>query len=1089
MTAVQGGSGPAYRQDITVVNGMGYGVIGADMHVFADGVPLYLLANWRGAPDADPAWLREMPSRMLNARFAVVHFTGRQHELDRLHQWRQTGPRLAVRWLHAPGGTGKTRLAAQFAAESTAANWKVVTAIHGPGTVLPELPSQDLRPSGVAGLVLIVDYADQWPLTHLAKLLSNRLLGQSELRTRVLLLARTEDAWARVQTQLAVGPFDTSTQFLEPLPASRARREEMFVAARDSFGSGYGPFDVSGLRSPVPLEHRDLGLTLAVHVAALVAVDAHLENRRAPADPASLTAYLLDREYDHWRRLYGDGSHELNPGERTFSTPPGVMRRIVFAATLTGPVPRPAATSALRELDDPPDPGSTLADHAFCYPPAQQAGDPVLEPLYPDRLAEDYLALTIPEHEADFPAMPWAVSTGDALLARSADGNARMWTPRAIIFLAAAAERWPHVGPHYLYPLLRADPRLAVDAGGTALSSLANLAGAPISLFEAIEPHLPAHRDADLDVGVAALVRRLTRYRLSRTGDTGERASLYEGLALRMSRAGWRAETLEAAGEAVRLCRSLAGDHPGSFELVLAVNVARISTYLAEMGLRREALEAAMEAAALWKRLADADPDANGPGLASGLQDLGVALAEAGRPRQALAAAEKATEIWRRLADRDPATHRRGLAGSLINLGAELARSGQRVPAAAQAREALGIYRELTADSPAVFEPDVALALSNLSGHLAGLGELAQALATAQEAVAIRRRLAKASPAAFEPELTKSLGELAGRLSDQGRAEDALQAAEEALAISRKLATALPAAFDPALAIDLHNVALYQSALGRDEAALATSEQAVQVWRGLAQGDPVAFEHRLAHALASLASDLAGLGRTGEAQTAAEEGVAIQRGLAREAPEVHSANLAMALANLGGYLARQRRPGQALGVAEEAVGIYRALAGANPAEHGPAYAAALNKLGLRHSDLGQHPQAASVMQESAAVYRRLAAENPVVFEPELAYVLRNLSPELDQAHRPQEAAETEQEAVALLRRLAAREQQTWQRELAGALSDLGASRVMQGRAEEALALAEEAVTIFGALAAADPAAEADLARARHVLTAATAKRT
>jgi len=1095
MVAEQGGSGPSgrtvYRQDITVASGLAYGVVGADLHVFADGVPLYLLANWQGADEAELSWLREMPSRMLNARFAVVNFTGRQDELARLREWRTVGPRLAVQWLHAPGGTGKTRLAAQFAADSTAAGWKVVTAIRGPGSILPELPSQDVRPGDAAGLLFIVDYADQWPLTHLATLLSNPLFAQSGVRTRILLLARTADSWERVRAQLDIGSFTPSSELLAPLPVGLAQREQMFAAARDSFGRCYGLADARGIGPPVPLDHPGLGLTLAVHVAALVAVDAREQPARAPADPADLTAYLLNREHAHWKDLRGEGTHELNPTERTFTTSPAVMSRIVFAAALTGPVPKTVGVGALRGLDDAPDPEPTLADHAVCYPPARQADGTVLEPLYPDRLAEDYLALTIPGHEAGFPDQPWAIGTGGALLvrSRSPEGDAAVWIPRAITFLAAAAERWPHVGPHYLYPLLRVDPRLAVEAGGAALSSLAHLADAPISLFEAIEPHLPADSDPDLDVGVAAVARRLSEYRLARTTDTGERAWLYDGLAVRMSRAGLRTEALTAARENVRLCRSLADEDPHRFDLVLATSLAKVSAYLAEMGQRKEALDTAMEATARWKRLADADPDAHGSGLANSLHDLGAALSEAGRRREGLAAAEKAVAIQRRLAAKDPVPHRRWLAGSLINLSVDLGNSGQWAPAAAHASEALGIFRELAAGSPAIAGPSLSRALSNLGGHLTELGEHAQALAMIQEAVDIRRRLAKASPAAYDPDLATSLGELAGCLSDLGRIDEALLAAEEALEIRRRLAAAIPVAFDADLAIALHNVAVHQSALGLHEAALATSAQAAQVWRRLAHGDPAAFDHRLAHSLSGLAADLAGLGRHAEALAAAEEGLTIQRRLAEEAPEMHSVSLAMSLANLGGYLGRQGLPERGLAVTEEAVGIYRTLAETYPAAHGPHYATALNKLGLRHSALGQHAQAASVIREASAVYRRLAATNPAKFEPELARVLRNLSPELDQVQQHAEAADVEQEAVTLLRRLAARDEATWAGEFGGALSNLAVSRLTAGQAEEAVALAEEAVTVFKVLAAIDPvAASADLTRAGLVLRAAQARR-
>lgn len=88
----------AVEQRITVVAGYGYGVIGADLHVFGDGLPLYLLENYRPAGREDPDRLAELPSRMLDARFAVVAFTGRAGELRQLEQWRDGRPRLALRW-------------------------------------------------------------------------------------------------------------------------------------------------------------------------------------------------------------------------------------------------------------------------------------------------------------------------------------------------------------------------------------------------------------------------------------------------------------------------------------------------------------------------------------------------------------------------------------------------------------------------------------------------------------------------------------------------------------------------------------------------------------------------------------------------------------------------------------------------------------------------------------------------------------------------------------------------------------------------------------------------------------------------------
>lgn len=208
---------PSVQQNVTAVGGFAYGVVGASVHVFGDGLPLYVLEEWRPPADTDPEFLRELPSRMLNARFAVVEFTGRQDELADLHRWCRDGPRLAARWLHGPGGQGKSRLASRFAAEAVDAGWKVITATHGPGSVLPPPGSQDLRADGAAGLLLIVYYADRWPPTHLAWLLSNAVLHQSWVRTRVLLLARTADAWPALRASLTNQQAGTSTQYLRPL--------------------------------------------------------------------------------------------------------------------------------------------------------------------------------------------------------------------------------------------------------------------------------------------------------------------------------------------------------------------------------------------------------------------------------------------------------------------------------------------------------------------------------------------------------------------------------------------------------------------------------------------------------------------------------------------------------------------------------------------------------------------------------------------------------------------------------------------------------------------------------------------------------
>lgn len=384
------GEGVLIQQNVTSKGGTAYGVIGADLHVFGDGTPLYLLEVYRPAGVADRVWLRELPSRMLNARSGVVAFTGRDRECVDLRVWCEAESRLAVRWMHAPGGQGKTRLADHIAAHAD--GWKVVVAVPYVGKPQPLQESQDLRLDGHRGVLLIVDYADRYPLSVLIWLLRNSLLHQPGTPARVLMLARTAAAWPALRAELEDPRVQASTseQYLDPLPAdSDGDRVAMFNAARDSFAAIYQVPDHSVIAPPISLDHPDFGLTLTVHVAALVAVDAHATGDQPPTHPDQLTRYLLDRERKLWEHLY-----EASVRGVDHHTPASVMTRTVFTAALTGPLPHPEATKLMERVERELPTERILTDHSRCYPPTDPHRTTVLEPLYPDRLAEDFIAHT-----------------------------------------------------------------------------------------------------------------------------------------------------------------------------------------------------------------------------------------------------------------------------------------------------------------------------------------------------------------------------------------------------------------------------------------------------------------------------------------------------------------------------------------------------------------------------------------------------------------------------------------------------------------------------------------------------------------------
>ncbi|MFG2539396.1 tetratricopeptide repeat protein [Streptomyces sp. NPDC048511] len=942
MSAAPDSTVPPAHQSVRAESGFAYGVIGADLHVLGNGMPLYLLGKWSPAAPAPTQWLRELPSRMLNARNAVVGFSGRHDERRSLHAWLAEDARLSMRWLHGVGGQGKTRLADQLALEAGAGGWQTVVATHGPGAVVRSA-SHDLRSNGHTGLLIIVDYADRWPLSHLNWLFSNSLLRQPGLPVRVLLLARTDDAWLPVAEAAAEQGAATSRQRLDPLPATVAARTEMFSAARDGFAQHYGLADPPTVVPAVSLDSPGMGLTLALHVAALVAVDAHVSGRRAPADMAGLTVYLLDREHAHWSRMADDGTHHVGATGGALRTPPEVMNHTVFVASLTGPQTHDRGMAVLRgsgihDASDRAD--QILADHALCYPAAQPGDGTVLEPLYPDRLAEDFLALTLPGHSVtDYPAQAWAASTSRLLTVRDEEGSAPAHLARALTFLASAAtpDRWPHL-TGYVEEILRTDPLLALDAGGAALTALA-AAELGTEVLEAIEERLPPGSHTDLDTGIAALVHGLAVRRLPRTRDPLARARELDRLGGRLGFAGRHAEALERTQEALETWRSLVAADPRTYETGLAGALTDLGIRLARVGRREEAVAPAQEAVRICRHVAEtaaseADDSAEArtdadDGLATALNELGIRLSEVGRREEAVTAATEAVAIRRRLASTNPEAYEEGLAAALNNLGSFLSRAGHRNETLEIGQEVLAIQRRLAAEDRAAHEPQLATALSNLGIHLWEAHRMDEAHVLTREAVAIRRRLADVNPAAYESHLADALANLGAHLAGAGFLEDAVPPTAEAVAIQRRLARANPAAYEPDLAWTLSNLGAHLYEVQRLPDALAAGREAVEVLRRLVGVNPAAHEQDLASGLGNLGVYLIRAGRPEEAAEASGESVAILGRLAAGNPALHEPELLRTWWTIADEHKNQR-PHAALEAAEQAVRLCRRLVAAEP---------------------------------------------------------------------------------------------------------------------------------------------------------------
>ncbi|WP_052441622.1 tetratricopeptide repeat protein [Streptacidiphilus anmyonensis] len=911
--------------------------------------------------------LAQQPSRLLRAVHQVVPFTGRVDDLAELAGWRDDGSdRLAVRLVHGPGGQGKSRLAAHFAEISRAAGWTVWQAVANETGADPI--ATDPVPGTGAGILLVVDYAERWPTADLRKLLQEPLLHRAGVPVRILLLARPAGVWWESLETWIGDALDApaETHPLRPLAGEPAARADLFRHARDSFADHLGlPADqATRIESPADLDlHDDYAQVLTLHIAALAAVDAHLRDDKAPDNPARASAYLLKRERAHWSALRGRTSGPL-------STTPETMGRAVLTATLTRQLTRAQGRQALGNagLADTTEAANTvLDDHRSCYPPPP--GDParavtVLEPLYPDRLGEDFLGLTTPAGPETPHPVPdaatddWAHGVAERLLLRaSADPDAPApWARDVLTVLIETARRWPHVATGELYPLLRAHPELALQAGGNALFALAEKDDVPAGLLAAVADLFPTSGHTDLDIGIAAVTARLADHVLAATDDPPTRARVIDHLALRLSR----------------------------------------------IGLRRDALLAAERATEIWAGPAAENPAAHAPDLARSLNNLGSLLSQSGRQSEALAAMEQAAETWNRLAGDDPATYAPDLAGSLNNLGAVLAELGRHGEALDATGQAVEIWGRLAADDPAAYEPDLALSLHNLGARLAGVGRRSEALAVTGQAVTILQRLTAQDAAAHEPDLATSLTDLGVQLSAAGRHGEALAVTEQAERILAGLAARTPAAYGFDHARSLTSLGIRLAAAGRHGEALAVTERAVEALRDLALRNPAAHEPDFASSLSNLGEHLWTFGRRDEALTVTEQAVGILVRLGTRDPAAHEPMLALSLNNLGVRLSELGRPDEALAAAREAVEIRRRLATGIPDAHEADLALSLTVLAFVRARESDFAEALALTAEAAEIYRRRVGAAPVLV-PRLLKVLAMQAAALDELGRSREA--------------------------------------------------------------------------------------
>ncbi|RZU11430.1 tetratricopeptide repeat protein [Kribbella rubisoli] len=847
--------------------------VSGDVSGLAAGRTLYRIDGFRH--ESVPLSLqevREQPSKLLLAHRQVVPFAGRGKQLGDLGAWLDSDAGLDVRLIYAAGGQGKSRLARHFAGQQASTGWVACQVRDTPTARISSVPiPRSDRP--LSGVLAVVDYADRWSFSHLKTLIADLCdFGvRSGLRVRVLLLARAEGSWwTNLECSLESDYAINATAVPLPPLDDQIDRGELFRQARQHFAAKLQVTGTDNLPIPPGLQ-AELAFTqvLAVHMAALVAVDARRFGGQAPTEPHTIVAYLLKRERAYWHALH-------NRAEAPAATTPEVMGRAVYVATLAGPLlPWDAHAALTRAKVTEPGVTTIIDDHRLCYPP--QDLDTVLEGLLPDRLGEDFIALSTPGHpyggEGGSKPDPLASTIVDDLLD---DDSPAVWTASTITVLVETAQRWPHIATAVLYPLLTKRPELAFAGGTATLARLADLPDMELPLLQTIATLLPKQRRVDTDTYFAAIYNPIVRQLLAGIADPVVHARLHCIRARFLRDAGRYEEALESAEQAVAAYRGIATTADSAEHLPrLVESMTVLSNALAQLGRHEEALLPALEAVEIVRSSADTDRSSRLAGL---LNNLGIRLWDLGRREESLAQLEEAVTLYQQLAEGQPATYAPEYASSLNNLGIRLAQQGRRDEAVERIELAVEIRGRLADFNPAVYRPLLASALSNLGNALAELGRHDEALAAAEKAVLIQRELAAISAIHWDG-LASALTNLCNQLSDLGCHQQAVAPAQEAVAIYRQLAITNPGLHLRHVAASLSNLAKVLSGLAKHEHALEAAEEAVAIDRRLAIAHPVIYLPALVRSLNNLSISLVAVGQRDRAITAATEAAAISRRL------------------------------------------------------------------------------------------------------------------------------------------------------------------------------------------------------------------
>lgn len=505
------------------------------------------------------------PSRLFRPEYRVLPLLGRQVELATLRDWCEDEAGFGLRAMVAPGGMGKTRLAAELMDQCLASGWLAgwVTGADRLNT----LPHAELPPR----ILLVLDYADyQQHALKGIKATAEELVERGH-RVRVLCLARPDEAWwhgavTTFEEAFSKKTFQFSALGRPVLDHAHANTVLHLIAAAAGVTPPEAEFTPPANATPL--------MWMMAAYRQLMAPD-----QETPDNTDTLQLELLCRQIvDKHERSYIDNKLIEARLEKRYTdaamqtlaliTLAGGLRDANACAALMQCVPALAAEHEQANRDD------LLKIIKTVYP--DRTG---IDALRPDLLGE-YLCATQLSDELLNAFIDWVLAM---IAAHKNDNRDHIeW----LLHLAHAeqlhhrTEQWPD----------STAPAGLANRWQTALREL------PLEKIGAL-----ASTDDSGHLQLRELNALLCQLHLDAAGDDPEpRAHALNNLANHLSDLGQREPALQAAQEAVDIRHQLADERPQAFRPDLAMSLGTICQRYRDSGYCKKSCDAGLEAAGLF---------------------------------------------------------------------------------------------------------------------------------------------------------------------------------------------------------------------------------------------------------------------------------------------------------------------------------------------------------------------------------------------------------------------------------------------------------------------------------------------------------